>query len=62
MSLGPMSHVEFKKKTCRPVDFRDQGPSWSVSTMYIVLTHVYVAEIVLCNCALAANAAKIQYT
>ena len=24
MSLGPMSHVEFKKCPCRPVYFRDQ--------------------------------------
>ena len=22
----PMSHVEFKKRTCHPVDFRGQGP------------------------------------
>ena len=27
MSLSPMSHVEFKKWSCRPVDFRGQGPS-----------------------------------
>ena len=26
MSLSPMSHVEFKKRPCRPVDFRGQGP------------------------------------
>ena len=26
MSLSPMSHVEFKKCPCRPVDFRDQWP------------------------------------
>ena len=26
MSLDPMSHVKFKKRTCRPVDFRGQGP------------------------------------
>ena len=26
MSLSPMSHVEFKKVPCRPVDFRGQGP------------------------------------
>ena len=26
MSLSPMSHVEFKKCPCRPVDFRGQGP------------------------------------
>ena len=26
MSLSPMSHVEFKKCQCRPVDFRGQGP------------------------------------
>ena len=26
MSLGPMSHVEFKKRICPPVDFRGQGP------------------------------------
>ena len=25
MSLSPMSHVEFKKSSCRPVDFRGQG-------------------------------------
>ena len=37
MSLGPMSHVEFKKCPCRPVDFRGQGhckPSGSLSTDY----------------------------
>ena len=28
MSLSPMSHVEFKKVQCRPVDFRGQGPHW----------------------------------
>ena len=26
MSLSPMSHVEFKKCPCRPVDFRGQRP------------------------------------
>ena len=26
MSLGSMSHVDFKKRPCRPVDFRGQGP------------------------------------
>ena len=26
MSLSPMSHVEFKKYQCRPVNFRGQGP------------------------------------
>ena len=26
MSQGPMSHVEFKKQPCRPVEFRGQGP------------------------------------
>ena len=26
MSLSPMSHVEFKKWPCRPVDFRGQWP------------------------------------
>ena len=25
MSLGPMSHVKFKKQPCRYVDFRGQG-------------------------------------
>ena len=26
MSLGSMSHYEFKKRPCRPVDYRGQGP------------------------------------
>ena len=26
MSLGSMSRVDFKKRSCRPVDFKDQGP------------------------------------
>ena len=26
MSLSPMSHVKFKKRPCRPVGFRGQGP------------------------------------
>ena len=31
MSLSPMSHVEFTKWPCRPVDFRGQGPfQWCV--------------------------------
>ena len=28
LSLSPMSHVEFRKVSCRPVDFRGQGPFW----------------------------------
>ena len=31
MSLSPMSHVEFKKCPCRPVDFRGQGPFYSLN-------------------------------
>ena len=31
MSLSPMSHVESKKRLCRPVDFRGQGPYWSAA-------------------------------
>ena len=27
MSLSPMAHVNFTKSSCRPVDFRGQGPS-----------------------------------
>ena len=27
MSLGSVSHVGFKKRMCRPVDFRGQWPS-----------------------------------
>ena len=26
MSIGSMSHVEFKKQPCRPVEFKGQGP------------------------------------
>ena len=26
MSIGCMSHVDFKKWPCRPVDFKGQGP------------------------------------
>ena len=33
MSLSPMSHVEFKKWPCHPVDFRGQGPSYSEGPM-----------------------------
>ena len=28
MSLGSMLHIDFKKSLCRPVEFRDQGPSY----------------------------------
>ena len=29
MSIGFMSHVDFKKGSCRPVEFKGQGPpSW----------------------------------
>ena len=27
MSIGFMSHVDFKKRPCRPVEFKGQGPS-----------------------------------
>ena len=27
MSKGSMSHVDFKKWPCRPVEFKGQGPS-----------------------------------
>ena len=31
MSLGSMSHVDFKKSLCRSVEFRGQGPwYWEV--------------------------------
>ena len=26
MSIGFMSHVDFKKGSCRPVEFKGQGP------------------------------------
>ena len=26
MSIGSMSHVDFKKKSCHPVDFKGKGP------------------------------------
>ena len=29
MSIGFMSHVDFKKRPCRPVEFRGQGPHMS---------------------------------
>ena len=29
MSLGFMSHVDYKKWLCHPVDFKGQGPYWS---------------------------------
>ena len=32
MSIGFMSHVDFKKKPCRPVDFKGQGPPRSHCT------------------------------
>ena len=28
MSLGSMSHVDFKKGPCQPVEFKGQGPPW----------------------------------
>ena len=28
MSIGSMSHVDFKKWPCHPVDFRGLGPAW----------------------------------
>ena len=28
LSIGSMSHVDFKKWPCRRVEFRGQGPSW----------------------------------
>ena len=34
MSLSPMSHVEFKKVPCRPVDFRGQGPFLYPAALY----------------------------
>ena len=27
MSIGSMSHVDFKKGLCRPVEFKGQGPT-----------------------------------
>ena len=32
MSIGFMSHVDFKKRACRPVDFKGQGPQHCHST------------------------------
>ena len=31
MSMGSMSHVDFKKWPCRPVEFKGQGPQSSLS-------------------------------
>ena len=32
MSIGLMSHVDFKKRQCRPVEFKGQGPqAWEVA-------------------------------
>ena len=28
MSIGSMSHVDFKKGLCRPVEFKGQGPPY----------------------------------
>ena len=33
MLLSPISHVEFKKWPCRPVDFRGQGPFFTYLMM-----------------------------
>ena len=33
MSIGSMSHVEFKKWPCRPVEFKGQGPVHSVGAL-----------------------------
>ena len=44
MSISPMSHVDFKKRPCRRVEFRGQGPyicnsiTYLCSADYITLT------------------------
>ena len=39
MPLGSMSHVDFKKRPCRHVKFRGQGPSeWSGRELLIAGT------------------------
>ena len=40
MSLSPMSHAEFEKWPCRPVDLRGQGPlaaEWHAINLYFEL-------------------------
>ena len=36
MSLGLMSHVDFKKELCRHVKFRGRGPLYIANTSYKV--------------------------
>ena len=33
MSIGFMSHVDFKKRPCRPVKFKGQGPQWPLAVL-----------------------------
>ena len=40
MSLGSMSHVDFKKGPCRPVEFRGQGPYFKERASECVILHV----------------------
>ena len=50
MLLSLMSHVEFKKSSCRRVEFRGLGPSkggrWERGTMTSDETHEFVNEAV----------------
>ena len=43
-----MSHVEFKKRTCRPVDFRGQGPF----VLYLSISALYNNICLNLNCPL----------
>ena len=36
MSIGSMSHVEFKKQPCRPVESKGQGPFMSGSVKLLL--------------------------
>ena len=39
MSIGLMSHVNFKKRPCRPVDFKGQGPILTPSCWTVRVDH-----------------------
>ena len=40
MSLGSISHVDFKKGPCRRVEFRGQGPYFKERASECVILHV----------------------
>ena len=50
MSLGPMSHVKFKKYPCCRVEYRGQGPYLSMySGTYTYITQLYLVCLAVCQ-------------